>query len=221
MIQDIYQRQPEPISEQAAREFDQLLAQLDGAPGVVDLTGQTARPSWQLLVHAAQTGRFALHGSAQADIEEFEPRQSIDVDEFGNRCGVYAASDGLWPFYFAIVDRSRVPSLINAAFTRIDPVTRAEGPAEYFFSVASDDAAPWRTGTVYLLPFEGFERQPELQTNEGLIRTRQLFNPTSVRPVAKVTVTPEEFPLLDQIRFHDPEQILARAKADPAGFPWH
>ena len=56
-----------------------------------------------------------LHGSGSPDIQEFEPRQSNDLAEFGNRRAVYAASDGIWPIYFAVVNRDGpVTSLVNS-----------------------------------------------------------------------------------------------------------
>jgi hypothetical protein len=36
----------------------------------------------------------------------------------------------------------------------------------------------------------------------------------------KLSVGPEDFPLLDHIRGHDDESTFARARADPDGFPW-
>src|SRR6478735_3474388 len=54
-----------------------------------------------------------LHGSGSSEIAEFEPRQSNDTAEFGNRTAVYAASDGLWAMYFALVDRRQGSSLVN------------------------------------------------------------------------------------------------------------
>lgn len=197
-----------------------MLASLDdGRPGPIDLTGRTERPVWQLLVHAAATGRFALHGSGATDITVFEPRQSNDVNEFGDRLGVYAAADGLWPLYFAIVDRPRITSLINAAFHLIGPDGVESGPW-YFFSVASQHPAPWRSGAVYLLPRDGFAAQPEVDHPLGRLRIAQLFHPGAVRPLGMVRVRPEDFPLLHAIRHHDQEETLRRAEADPDGFPW-
>ena len=68
---------------------------------------RVAAPKWQFLCYAADRGGFVLHGTGNPDTLVFEPRQSVDVDDFGNRCAVYAASDGLWPMYFAILDRDR------------------------------------------------------------------------------------------------------------------
>lgn len=217
---------PSAVSQAAAREFDDVLDGLargrasedDCAP--VDLTSVTHRPTWQLLVHAADSGRFALHGSASGAITEFEARQSNDIHDFGNRKGVYAAADGLWPMYFAIVDRDKVDSLINAAVVIVDRVDGSESRPLYYFSVSSTDPAPWRDGTVYLLPIDDFEREAEVIVPEGRVRSEQLFCPRAVRPVARVRVRPEDFPLLNKIRRHESDEVNRRAAADPLGFPW-
>jgi len=212
------------LPRDAIAELDAILQDLvasgssaDGAP--VDLTGSTARPAWQLLVAAAATGRFALHGSGSDDIAEFEPRQSNDTHEFGNRRGVYAAADGLWPYYFAIVDRTRVRSLMNAAGFLVDPSSGAESGPFYFFSIESGESAPWRDGTVYLLPIDGFERDADQVRPEGLVRSTQLFCSRPVRPLARVRVHPAGFPFLGQIRRHGAD-AMRRAAEDPDGFPW-
>lgn len=221
----VFATAPHPVPPERARRFDALLADLAARPdhdhqGPVDLTGAVPGPVWELLVHAAATGRYALHGSGSDAITAFEPRQSNDVHEFGNRSGVYAAADGLWPFYFAIVDRDRIDQLVNAAFVVVDRETGAETGPLYFFSVASRDPAPWRDGTVYLLPIDGFEREAEVDRPEGRVRSAQLFHPGPVRPLARVRVRPDEFPLLSVIRHHDADELGRRAAADPDGFPW-
>lgn len=208
------------VPADAVDELDAILAGLEpSSGGPADLTGSTERPIWQLLARAAASGRFALHGSGADDIVEFEPRQSNDTHEFGNRKGVYAAADGLWPYYFAIADRPKIESLMNAAVFLADPDTDADVGPYYFFSIASAHPAPWRDGNIYLLPIEGFERQPEMLRPEGLVRSTQLFRPDAVRPVARVRVRPEGFPFLAQIRRHGAEH-MRRAAQDPDGFPW-
>lgn len=54
------------------------------------------------------------------NIHLFEPRQSIDLNEFGNQKAIYAASDGLWAMFFAVVDRDRVQSITNACVRLAD-----------------------------------------------------------------------------------------------------
>src|SRR5262245_51037840 len=77
-------------------------------------------PRWQFLCHAAEQRGLALHGSGNPDIAEFEPRQSNDLNEFGNQKAVYAASDGVWAMFFAIVDRGRFNMSITNACIRVE-----------------------------------------------------------------------------------------------------
>ncbi len=78
---------------------------------------------------------IVLHGSGRSDIREFVPRQSSDATEFGNRRAVYAASDGIWPIYFAVVDRDGpVTSLMNAC-VRVVGADGSRSKRYYFFSI--------------------------------------------------------------------------------------
>jgi hypothetical protein len=224
-LPDYWLRRPAPEPGQATRAaFDDLLraATAQGVRSPIDY--RLSAPLWQFLCYAADDGRFVLHGSGDPDIEVFEPRPSDDIDEFGARTAVYAASDGLWPMYFAIVNRPVVHALLNACF-RHAPADDPDAPWSdpyYFFSVNAEafETQPFRTGTVYLLPADGFEPQPVQVRDDRRITIGQLANPDPVRPLAKVTVRPADFPFLDQIRGHDTGVIVARATADPNGFPW-
>lgn len=226
VLPEYLERAPHPVPADAAAEFDEILRDVAERAAAspqpeppLDLSDRTDRPLWQLLAHAAATGRFALHGSGSDDIVEFEPRQADDTHEFGNRKGVYAAADGLWPYYFAIVDRDRIESLINAAGFLLDPESGLESGPYYFFSIAGSHPSPWRDGTVYLLPIDGFEREPPMDRGGIRVRSAQLFCPGAVRPVARVRVQPSGFPLLAAIRRHD-AATMQRAITEPDGFPW-
>lgn len=203
---------PEPGPDTRAA-FDDLLAQAAAAGPDGPIDYQLSAPKWQFLCHAADQGGYVLHGSASSTIAEFEPRQPIDTTEFGSQKAVYAASDGLWAMYFAICDRDRyVTTLYNGCY-RVAPAE--DGPflePYYFFSVNQDalDHVPWRTGTVYLLPADGFEQQPPMQFEGNWVRVHQVASPTSVRPVAKVIVEPADFPLLDHIHGHDSQWRVTR-----------
>jgi hypothetical protein len=41
-----------------------------------------------------------------------------------------------------------------------------------------------------------------------------------VKPLARLQVSPADFPFLDQIRGHDDQIQQERARANPDGFPW-
>ena len=70
-------------------------------------------PKWQFLCWATDYQGVLAHGSNDRAIERFEPRDQTDW--FGRVVRrVFATPDGIWPMYFAIVDRSRyVGSLRN------------------------------------------------------------------------------------------------------------
>ena len=218
-LPDYWMPRPGPAPDTATRaEFDQVLdeALLAGPDDFIDY--QLEAPRWQFLCHAADRGGFVLHGTGNPDITIFEPRQSNDVGEFGNRSAVYAASDGLWPMYFAILDRDRYDiGLVNACI-------RVAGLAGsyYYFSITASvlEQQPWRTGIVYLLPGETFEIQPSIMDGGREVKIAQVASLVPVRPAAKLLVQPEDFPFLQAIRGHDNEELRARAAADPDGFPW-
>ncbi len=187
---------------------------------VVDYT--LAPPRWQFLSWLCDTQDVLLHGSGNPSIRAFEPRKSDDLDAFGNRQAVYAASDGIWPLYFAIMDRDHyVHSLINACF-RVVGADGALSDPYYFFSI-DDDALPhrpWRSGTIYILPRAGFEQQPQASYRGVDVETMQWASPTPVQPLARVAVSPDDFPFLAQMRAHDMAVVSQRASRNPTGFPW-
>jgi hypothetical protein len=187
-----------------------------------ELAYRLEAPVWQFLCHVADTKPVVLHGSPNPNIALFEPRKSDDVNEFGARTAIYAASDGLWPMYFAILDRAGFPMSLNNSATRLQEANGTPGEPFYFFSISDHALAqrPFRRGTVYLLPRETFEHQAPLSLRGQTIVTAQWAGPVPVRPLAKLSVGPEDFPLLEQIRGHDDDVMMRRAREDPDGFPW-
>jgi hypothetical protein len=48
----------------------------------------------------------------EANITRFEPRKPADRSEFRGRRAVFAAMDGIWPIYFASLDRDPRPMVL-------------------------------------------------------------------------------------------------------------
>jgi hypothetical protein len=215
-------------SRETVAAVDRLLAQaLDRGPDrpidyPLDL------PKWQFLSLVVERANLVLHGSGDPGIALFEPRQPDDELEFSSRRAVFAAADGLWPMYFAILDRERHPMMLCNSCVRLGSAASPEpgvGPLSdpyYFFSIS--DAAlqrrPWRTGMVYLLPADGFEPQPPIAFGDVRAHIAQAASPVPVKPLAKLAVDPADFPFLGQIRGHHDGRLQARIAADPGGFPW-
>lgn len=210
-----------PLDEPTMAAFDQLFEAALAAGGCPEISYTLPQPKWQFLCHLADHHHIALHGSGDPNIALFEPRQSNDLNEFGNQKAVYAASDGLWAMFFAIVDRARVGSITNACVRLEDETGALHGPY-YVFSVSQSalPGQPWRTGTLYLLPRSPFITQPPLTFGPSQVHIAQLASFEPVRPLARLTVAPSDFPFLAQIRGHDDRRLQEYADALQTGAPW-
>jgi hypothetical protein len=123
--------------------------------------------------------------------------------------------------FFAVVDRERVGSITNACVRLTDEIGNLHGPY-YVFSVSQTALPnrPWRTGTVYLLPRRTFTVQPPMAFGSYQVHFAQLASSEPVQPAAKLTVTPEDFPFLMEIRGHDNQRLQDYATALQTGAPW-
>jgi hypothetical protein len=176
---------PHPELAPHAEAFDELLARTpEGGAVNYDLP----QPKWWFLHHLA-TNDFVLHGSNESAIDEFETRPNFDAHNERHVDAVFASDDAIWPLYFAVVNRSVAQSYINWC------EHPGNGTSRYVFSIGSDprDDASWTTGTVYLLPAATFTLTPE---------SRELTSLVPVRPRARITVGPEDFPFKSKTRGH-------------------
>lgn len=222
MLPDYWLPRPTMGFDQATQlAFDELLNATLRIGGCPTIQFTLPYPKWQFLCYLADHHDLALHGSGDSKIALFEPRQSNDLNEFGNQTAVYAASDGLWAMFFAIVDRERVKSITNACVRLADETGTLHGPF-YVFSVSRSSlpSQPWRTGTVYLLPRSSFMTQPPMAFGSYQVHIAQLASFEPVQPLAKLTVTPADFAFLTQIRGHDDERLQEYATALQTGAPW-
>ena len=63
-------------------------------------------------------------------------------------------------------------------------------------------------------------RSPSIPFGSSQVHIAQLASFESIQPLAKLTVTPEDFPFLSQIRGHDDERLQDYATALQTGSPW-
>ncbi len=181
-------------------------------------------PKWVFLNWLADEKGLLMHGTGNPDIALFEPRTPIDnsPDDFSKQTAVFAAGDGIWAVFYAVIDRVNFRlRMLNGAlqFEAAEGWTRMH----YFFSVTQEvlKRYPWREGVVYVLSSDGFVRQPPYMLGKhGRIYEPHYANLNPVRPLVKLQVTPEDFPLLTQVRGHDNDEVMAHAAREPYGFPW-
>jgi hypothetical protein len=219
-IPDQYLRRPATWRASDVADFERLFADHVSPRTGARIQYQIAAPKWQFLCWMTEFKNVVLHGGNGSTVDTLEPRQADDVSDFGARNAVYAASDGIWPMYFAIADRTVVTSLVNACIHVDD--NQVDTSCYYYFSINRDavTSGPWVTGNVYVLSRDTFEPEAEDTWQGRRCLPTQWASHVPVRPMARLTVTPGDFPFLEQVRSHDQQVVSDRAAQNPDNFPW-
>ena len=161
-------------------------------------------PKHEFIRFVMEKDVFIFHGSNNREIEVFEPvRTSVEMYDKtgrGNQQAVYGTHDALWSMFFSVVHRKQLKGTIRNGVMYFHN-KQGKQLAVYNFSVSADQLPekPWTEGALYFLPRDTFERQwltPESLSNEWT-------SPTAVKPIAKISIRPEDFPFLDRIGGHD------------------
>lgn len=164
--------------------------------------GTTAIPEPRLdfLRWLAEHRRVVFHGSPRDDLRELSTeRRSRDTTAWGNQRAVYASTDPVWAIYFACLRRDN-----GWTGTKNGSMGRAGGPLyprRYFFVHNRGSASPDRfgPGSLYLLSPAGFVADEPLA---GAIDTAHLVSREPVTPLARLDVTPEDFPFRDRVGYY-------------------
>ena len=167
------------------------------------LAGRTTsipEPRLDFLRWLAEHRPVVFHGSPRDDLRELSTeRRSRDTTAWGNQQAVYASTDPVWAIYFACLRRDQ-----GWTGTKNGSMGKAGGPLyprHYFFLHNRGSASPDRfgPGSLYLLSPAGFVADKPLS---GVIDTAHLVSREPVSPLARLDVTPEDFPFRDQVRYY-------------------
>jgi hypothetical protein len=157
-------------------------------------------PRLDFLRWVAENRSVVFHGSPRDDLEELSTeRRSRDTTAWGNQEAVYASTDPVWAIYFACLRRDR-----GWTGTRNGSMGQAGGslyPRRYCFVHNRGSASPERfgRGSLYLLSPSTFVADEPLA---GVIDTAHLVSHVPVRPLARLDVTPDDFPFADRIGYY-------------------
>jgi hypothetical protein len=156
-------------------------------------------PRLDFLRWLAENRSVVFHGSPSADLTELSTeRKSRDSTAWGNQQAVYASSDPVWAIYFACLRRDR-----GWSGTRNGSLGARGGPLyprRYFFVHNRGSASPDRfgSGSLYLLSPDTFVADAPLA---GALDTAHLVSRVSVKPLARIDVTPDDFPFRTRIGY--------------------
>ncbi len=166
-------------------------------------------PKHEFIHYVIARDSVIFHGSNHDDIETFTPvRKSYELrDETGrgNLQAVYGTHDGFWSMFFAIVDRPNLRGSIRNGVMYFHDKTGRTLPV-YNFSINQEQLPekPWRQGTLYFLPRDTFVR---LKLTENSL-ANEWASEKEVKPIAKLSIAPEDFPFLEMIGGHDDGELM-------------
>ena len=198
------------LDSQKIEAFESLFLQTQrlGPGAVIDYN--ITYPKHEFLRYLVDRKQIFLHGSNYSDLKVLLPmRFSTDARAAMNRETVFAAADAILPMFFAIVDRENyVGTMSNGAYRIPDATGVATN--HYFFSLDEEMLKLWpfRRGWIYLLPRDKFKLAAD---GQGVV-LEEWISQEPVPILAKLSISPEDFPLLDAIWGHDEIELASLEK---------
>lgn len=184
--------------------FQGLLDAILANPNGTWIEYELPYPKHEFVQYVMDKDIFIFHGSNNREIETFEPvRTSVELYDkagSGNLQAVYGTHDAFWSMFFSVVNRTQLKGTIRNGVMYFHN-QQGEQLAVYNFSISADQLPekPWIEGALYFLPRGAFERQrltPDSFSNEWTSQQ-------PVKPIAKLSIRPEDFPFLENIAGHD------------------
>jgi hypothetical protein len=180
------------LSKQAVKDFDEIYEHyiINGNGNFITYTSNY--PKYLFLNYIIENKNVLVHGSNNSDINKLEPRAQLLANNKPVKA-VFAASDGIWSLFFAVINRKEyMGSLRNICLTI---PTKKGIKRYYYFSVNKEFKGKyWTDGILYILPKKPFK--------QGGINDEWICE-NNVKPLAKMSVTPEDFPFLEKVYKHN------------------
>ncbi len=173
-------------------------------------------PRWVFLEYLIRFHDLLLIGSNEPDLPRLEPVVlSQNLHEW-NQPRYFAFSNSMDALFHAVLDRHRLRELdCPVKSTLAQTVETPEGSKRWKFYYGIDyralPHAPWCSGTIYLYRKTDFSADFQIVPD--------LTN-RSVRPLAKITVSPWDWPLLDKVCGVNVAGQTERQRETFRGYPW-
>jgi hypothetical protein len=205
-LQAHYLRAPAPsLDARKAAYFDELYDSALQDCGRREIVYDCEFPKHEFLSYLVEHNKVLLHGSNEIGLDVLKPiRKSTDSRSCGNIRAIYACSDGIWPIFFAILNRaSRTGSTNNDCFWTRDLAGNLSKC--YYFSIDArwSHNNPWTSGMAYIVARDGFR---QLRDDVGNL-LEEWASPEPAPVLARLRVGPSDFPFLADVRVHNHKGI--------------
>jgi len=195
-------RHVRPLDETQRLAFDALFdSALQSGPNT-QIVYNLPYPKADFLNYLCDWRGFVAHGSPMHDLEMLEPiRKSSDDNEFGNRQQIFCSPDAMWACWFAILDKGKYNLTRNGSIRVGVGKKRVK---YYHFELPKKNEAdkPFTNGMIYICHAEDFPDKrpfPILNWLNGEVEEWGSTKP--VKPLAKLPISPSDFPYLNQVQF--------------------
>lgn len=195
-------RQVRPVDSGRRQAFDVILdAALVGDPRK-PISYNLSFPRAEFLNYICDWRGFVVHGSPARDLGILQPiRIGRDNNEFGNRQQIFCSPDAMWAMWFAILDKSKFNQTRNGSVR----VGRGSQRVKYYhfeLPKQNQENNPFTDGMMYIARAQDFPDKrlyPILDWFDGEIEEWGSAQP--VTPVARLRVSPRDFPYLNQVQY--------------------
>jgi len=190
------------VDEAQRFAFDALLDSALQRGANTPISYNLSFPKADFLNYVCDWRGFVAHGSPQHTLDVLEPiRLSGDSSEFGNRQQIFCSPDAMWAMWFAILDKSKY-NLTRNGSVRVG--TGEKRVKYYHFELPKSNLEnkPFLDGMIYICRAEDFpDKRPYPILDWFNSEIEEWGSTKPVKPLAKIVVTPEDFPYLDQVQF--------------------
>jgi len=146
---------------------------------------------------------YLIQGAKTLRSDSLKPLPQTDWRDLPMNA-VIASSDGIWPLFFALLNRSALRGSLREACFVVE-VSPEQVERYYFFSVNQASLKPelWSNGMIYILPQETFR-----PTTVGPVHLDEWASPKTVPIVAQLPVSPLDFPFLKNVTGHSEDEDI-------------
>ncbi len=191
-----------PLPTEMQSAFDGLLASILTQGPNTPIDYRLPYPKVDFLNYICDWRGYVAHGTPLQDLSVLQPvRLTKDSSEFGNRQQIFCSPDGTWAMWFAVLDKSKIKVTENGCVRLGHGAGRIKF---YHFDLPRVNQAdpPFTDGMVYIAnagDFPDHRPYPMLERFDAEIEEWGSSDP--VTPLAKLAVSPQDFPYLDKVQF--------------------
>jgi len=190
------------VDEARKQVFDLLLDSALVGNSHIPISYNLSYPKSEFLNYICDWRGFVVHGSPMPNLVTLEPiRKSSDKSEFGNRQQIFASPDAMWAMWFAILDKTKY-NLTRNGSVRIGHGNHRVKYYHFELPKENKDDSPFAEGMIYITRARDFPDKrpyPILDWFDAEIEEWGSMQPVS--PLAKIRVSPRDFPYLDKVQF--------------------